>query len=66
MRIDWHRLSIRVTRISGVTAGLTFLLAAGLIFGRSGVLHWDLLLTGIAFPVALWWMARVMERSRPQ
>lgn len=57
------RLSILLTRVLGVAAGLLFLLAAALLYARSGMLNLELIGVGIVFPVALLWMARVMQRS---
>jgi hypothetical protein len=61
----WLRFSILITRVFGLLGGLSFLVSAGLLYADHGVLRLDVVLVGIAFPVVMWWMARVMERNPP-
>jgi hypothetical protein len=64
MKIDFRRASVLVTRITGILAGLLFLLAAALFYANTGMVHWELVGVGIVFPVGLLWMARVLSRAR--
>lgn len=66
MKIDFRRTSILVTRITGVLAGLLFLFAAAMFYANTGMVHWELVGVGIAFPVGLLWMANVLARERDQ